>query len=190
MKNGDRVKYIPTGKVGEVIDTAIIRGGPTGMIDLVAVKWADGTTEACLKSELNIIMELSNKLTSYEFSKIQEEELAQIPEAFRAWVSYYSYEKGHSAGYEEILLYVHNLVSELVPVISKYNEQILGIATDVGIGGLVYKAFSQQLDFKSAYNKVQADKEYHATVVKVQAEYNASMEVEEKKRKKKTKGTR
>ena len=48
----------------------------------------------------------------------------QIPEEFRSVLSYYAYEKGHSAGEDEVFLILENLWNELKPCVKAFEERI------------------------------------------------------------------
>lgn len=59
-------------------------------------------------------------MTPEEFNKQETELLNKVPQEFRGWLSYYAYEQGHSAGYEEVLSYLRELIYELVPAMNKF----------------------------------------------------------------------
>lgn len=52
-------------------------------------------------------------MTQEEFDAREKEILQELPEAFRSFVSYYAWEKGHAYGFEEVLSHERDLVSEL-----------------------------------------------------------------------------
>lgn len=56
---------------------------------------------------------LPKRMTEAEFAKEQEDYLKCLPPELRSPVAYYAYEKGHSAGYEDILSHVKQLVEML-----------------------------------------------------------------------------
>jgi hypothetical protein len=49
-------------------------------------------------------------MTAHEFKLRQDALLEDVPMHFRGWISYYAWEQGHSAGYEEVLIYITELV--------------------------------------------------------------------------------
>lgn len=50
--------------------------------------------------------------------------LKEIPEEFHPFVSSYSWEKGHSYGYNEVYSYASDIVEQLKPCIEKYREMM------------------------------------------------------------------
>ena len=63
-------------------------------------------------------------MTSKEFIDKQTELLETIPREFHAMVSYYAYEHGHSAGYDEILSIMGGLIADLAGPITAYADTI------------------------------------------------------------------
>ena len=53
-----------------------------------------------------------------------EDELQNLPEEFRGTVSYMAYERGHSAGKEEVLNILRDLISDLKPAIEKFEARV------------------------------------------------------------------
>ena len=51
--------------------------------------------------------------------------LQELPEEFRSAISYYAYEQGHSAGIEEIVNHLSELVGILKEPIAKYTERLM-----------------------------------------------------------------
>ena len=64
-------------------------------------------------------------MTSEQYEAKQKELLNGIPEEFQSALSYMAYEQGHSAGYDECIIVLSGLVSELRPVIKRYETRIL-----------------------------------------------------------------
>ena len=62
------------------------------------------------------------RMTGEEFNVAEAEVLAKLPEEFRAAVSWDAYDRGHAYGYEEVLIYVKDIVDWLLPCIQKYDE--------------------------------------------------------------------
>ena len=48
----------------------------------------------------------------------------QLPPEFRSVISYQAYERGHSAGQEEIDLILRGLVNDLLPAIKEFEKRI------------------------------------------------------------------
>lgn len=63
-------------------------------------------------------------MTSSEFETKEQEILAKVPLEFRAALSYRAYEDGHSAGYEEVLNILTDLVDDLITPITEYTKRI------------------------------------------------------------------
>lgn len=59
-----------------------------------------------------------------EFAQEQERLLAAIPDEFHGFVSYRAWDQGHSSGYEEVLLYVTELVDELKGPIKEFEVRL------------------------------------------------------------------
>lgn len=61
-----------------------------------------------------------------EVEQISERDylLSQVPEEFRSTLSYMAYQSGHSAGENEILLILNNLVFNLKPAIDKFEARL------------------------------------------------------------------
>jgi hypothetical protein len=63
-------------------------------------------------------------MTNEEFASTQTEILKDIPEEFKSALSYMAYERGHSAGNEEIVNELRGLVSDLQQAIEDYTKRI------------------------------------------------------------------
>jgi len=61
-------------------------------------------------------------MTPEEYNKKHKELLDKIPEEFRGWLSWYSYDKGHSAGYEEVLLVLDDMVRGFLEPLNNYKK--------------------------------------------------------------------
>lgn len=64
------------------------------------------------------------RMTADEYNAEMEEELKDIPEEFRPYVSNESYDRGHSAGYEEVLGIAKEMIHNLRPCIENYRKRI------------------------------------------------------------------
>lgn len=64
-------------------------------------------------------------MTEEQFNEIQAELLAKIPKAFHGWASYFAYDRGHSAGREEIIIELRNLVSGITEPIEAYRKELM-----------------------------------------------------------------
>lgn len=64
-----------------------------------------------------------SELTFQELTKI-DYLLSQVPPEFRSKLSYMAYEKGHSAGEEEIELTLEGLVNDLLPCIKDFEKRL------------------------------------------------------------------
>jgi hypothetical protein len=63
-------------------------------------------------------------MTEQEYIKTKEEILSEVPPEFHTPMGIISWEKGHSYGYDEVILLLRNLVYEFKPYIKKYAERI------------------------------------------------------------------
>jgi len=67
-------------------------------------------------------------MTEQEYEAKQDELLWQIPEEFRSCLSYMAYEKGHSAGREEVINILSGLVNALIDPIYEFERRIVETA--------------------------------------------------------------
>jgi hypothetical protein len=58
-----------------------------------------------------------------DFETRQSEILEQLPEEFRATVSWEAYDAGHAYGYEEILIRLENIVGWLAPCCKNFAKR-------------------------------------------------------------------
>lgn len=63
-------------------------------------------------------------MTEQEFTQKQAELLKDIPEELKGTLSYMAYERGHSAGYEEVICVLQGLVSDLHEPLQKLVERV------------------------------------------------------------------
>lgn len=73
-----------------------------------------------------IAKKIGAEAADMSFTSMSEEEhiLQEVPEEFRATLAYMAYERGHSAGDEEILMLLRELVSNLLPAIKAFEEKL------------------------------------------------------------------
>lgn len=64
------------------------------------------------------------RMTQYEFETTQETLLKDVPDEFRGTISYRAWERGHSAGYEEVIAYVREMITDLQSPIKKFEDRI------------------------------------------------------------------
>lgn len=64
------------------------------------------------------------RMTAEEFERKQTELLAQLPEEFRGGVSFKAWQDGHSAGFEEVILHITELVDMLLQPIKEYTARL------------------------------------------------------------------
>lgn len=67
---------------------------------------------------------MQDRMTEEQFNKIQDELLAQITRAFHGWASCFAYDRGHSAGHEEVITELRNLVSGITETIEAYRKEL------------------------------------------------------------------
>jgi hypothetical protein len=65
------------------------------------------------------------RMTENEFYQEREELVMELPVEFHSAVNQMAWEHGHSAGYEEVINYLRELVSNLKPCIEKYKANHL-----------------------------------------------------------------
>jgi flagellar biosynthesis/type III secretory pathway protein FliH len=63
-------------------------------------------------------------MTEGEFANQQQEMLKEIPKEFRSAMSYKAWEDGHSAGYEEVILLLSNLIDAFKEPIEEFEHRI------------------------------------------------------------------
>lgn len=63
-------------------------------------------------------------ITEQEFDVAQAEILSEIPTEFRGNISYIAWEYGHSAGYQEVLYYLRDLVDSIKEPIKQYTKRL------------------------------------------------------------------
>jgi hypothetical protein len=64
------------------------------------------------------------RMTSEEFVIEQDKILKEIPEEFKSALSYMAYERGHSAGHEEVMGILKELVNDLKQPIADFQKRI------------------------------------------------------------------
>lgn len=68
------------------------------------------------------------KMTGQEYEAKQNELLGQLPEEFRSCISYMAYDRGHSAGREEVINILSGLVNALLDPIREFEHRIVEIS--------------------------------------------------------------
>jgi len=63
-------------------------------------------------------------MTDQEFNDKQDKLLAPVPQEFRSAISYHAYEQGHSAGNNEIIIHLSDLVDALLQPIQEFEKRI------------------------------------------------------------------
>jgi len=63
-------------------------------------------------------------MTPEQYSKEQEDILADVPKEFHSAFSVMAYERGHSSGYEECISHLEELVNELKIPIANFENRI------------------------------------------------------------------
>ena len=64
------------------------------------------------------------RMTADEYNAELKETLEEIPEEFRPYVSQEAYERGHSAGYEEVLGIAQEMIHNLKPCIVAFEKRV------------------------------------------------------------------
>ena len=65
-------------------------------------------------------------MTDNEFDKQQTSMLADVPEAFRGWMSDKAWETSHSGGYAEVLSELYCLIDGFGKALAEYNTEKKG----------------------------------------------------------------
>jgi hypothetical protein len=65
-----------------------------------------------------------NELRFVKSMTEQEIELERVPEDFRSVLSFMAYQRGHSAGDDEVLVVLQGLINDLEPAIKSYTERL------------------------------------------------------------------
>ncbi len=65
--------------------------------------------------------------TGEEHIKEMEELLCDIPEEFKGYIMQEAWDRGHSAGYDEVYNIAGNMYSQLKPRITNYTKRIVGM---------------------------------------------------------------
>ena len=65
-----------------------------------------------------------HRMTADEYNAELKETLEEIPEEFRPYVSQEAYERGHSAGYEEVLGIAQEMIHNLKPCIVAFEKRV------------------------------------------------------------------
>jgi len=60
-------------------------------------------------------------MTEQEFTDKQASMLADVPEAFRGWMSHKAWESGHACGYEEVLNHLSDLTDGFEEALAEYD---------------------------------------------------------------------
>jgi hypothetical protein len=90
-------------------------------VDEALQKWScDSTYEKTCKA----FKATPPRMTSEEFIIEQNNVLKEIPKEFKDRLSYMAYERGHSAGYEEIISILKGLVNNLKQPIADFQKRI------------------------------------------------------------------
>jgi len=64
------------------------------------------------------------RMTEKEYLEALTDILNKVPPAFRGFVSAQAWDRGHSNGYEEVILLADNLADDLLPAIKEYRKRI------------------------------------------------------------------
>ncbi len=72
-------------------------------------------------------------MTETEFNEEMREITDQVPEAFRPYVTSESWDRGHSDGYEEVVLIAGNIVHALLPGIKRYTNDLAKIVLEESV---------------------------------------------------------
>ncbi len=70
------------------------------------------------------VMPYLERMTEDEYATEMMDILGPLPEAFRQFVRSQAYDRGHSAGYEEVISIASDLASELLPCCKEYATQL------------------------------------------------------------------
>ena len=65
------------------------------------------------------------RMTEIEYEARKDEILSQLPKEFHGAIGWQAWERGHSAGYEEVIGCLDEMVDALVKPIKEYTERII-----------------------------------------------------------------
>lgn len=65
------------------------------------------------------------RMTGDEYNEELQTALDDLPEEFQEFVRSTAWDRGHSAGYEEVVLIAQNIASDLRPYVERYQKRIL-----------------------------------------------------------------
>jgi hypothetical protein len=82
------------------------------------------TCNSKTEAECKLFLPFPPRMTDEEYIRKQTKLLKDIPKELHAALSYMAYERGHSAGNEEIVIELHDLVSGLQEPLKNYEARV------------------------------------------------------------------
>lgn len=115
----------------KVVQDATYHGLPIGSVSKIVYRDTFGNGSAYQLRNNKFVLEhevelVGGILDAYSLFRLELLELvSELPDEFKEYVEKVSYERGHSAGYDEVLSIAKGMVYDLKLVVDKYTTRIL-----------------------------------------------------------------
>lgn len=113
----------------EIVQTAVQKSGLKSSRQIPQTVVVEVYSQRIEKGEIVNTLQCSREqalpygpLTRLEFEDEMGKILAQFPSEFQEYVRSQSWNRGHSAGYEEVITYAEGFIDELLPCIKLFEE--------------------------------------------------------------------
>ena len=121
----------PDDELQRVAENAVRKAGITTprkdperiTVKVFALEIKQGKLDRRLAKEA-IVAPPMERMTQAEFDEELTEILSDLPEAFHPFIRQESWEHGHSAGLEEVILYARSMAHDLKPCIETYRKSL------------------------------------------------------------------
>ena len=112
----------------DVLEKANVYNDPddhrsTTKVTLFEVKLINGKIERVPAGSVDAVP-WCRQLTELEYNKAMDDAVEPLPKEFQDYVRQESYDRGHSAGWSEVLNYARSMTTELLPVVNQYTTRI------------------------------------------------------------------
>lgn len=106
------------------------RAAPTPIkVKLFSIEIIKGKLDRMFIGEYEI-MPNTEPMTDFEYLEEMKNILSVVPEEFRYYVENEAYDKGHSSGYDEVIMLARSIVWDMTPCIEKYRLRLLNKKED------------------------------------------------------------
>lgn len=96
----------------------------TVAVELFAVEISGGQLNRRKVGNYEVMPSLE-RMNSEEYNEELAEAIEELPEEFQSYVSHAAWERGHSAGYEEVVNIAREMASDLLPHLQRYQKRIM-----------------------------------------------------------------